>query len=213
MSNDRIIIFAYQRFIDSWVGSKECDNFLKEILPESFYKSIHNEYWDNSIDYEAVYFIKSFIKMCGLARHEIPQFDRYEVKNRTCTLYGHNDLYKFEIEYNCEIKYDTVTIRFYHNDGGHFLTLKTGSNCDGTTSFFHRFDWLVRDCYYGNYDRPKVFRIGGKGVPEVFGFFVVAMGTVYFCPYMHEENLSLEEDFDTFYKTIKLERNKIGVPM
>ena len=213
MSNDRIIIFAYQGFIDSWVGSKECDDFLKEILPEKFYESIHDEHWDNDLDYDSAYFIKSFIKMCGLSVREIPQFDRYECESCTCTLYGHNDLYRFEIEYRLQIKYDNVTLRFYHNDGKHFLTLKTVSNCDGTTGFFHRYDWLVRQCLYEDYDKPKVFRIGGRGVPEVFGFFVIAWGTVYFCPYIHEEILSEEEDFNTFYKSIKESRSKIGVGM
>lgn len=189
----------YMNFLDSWIGSSECDTFLKTMLPGAFYKSIHDENWDYQLDYSSAYFIKSFIRMCGLAEQEIPVFDRYEISNAIGTIYGHNYLYKFEIEFKCRIEYNTVVLRFYRNDGRHFLTLKTGSNRSGTMNgFVENYDWLVRECYMCNCEKPKVFRIGSWH--EKYGFFILANDTVYFCPYKHEETPAEDEDFTTFCK-------------
>lgn len=147
--------------------------------------------------------------MCGLAKQEIPQFDRF-LKSDNCfdpkyVLYGHNDLYKFEIEYRWRIEYNNYTLKFYRNDGKHFLTLKTHLNRSGITDTVERYDWLVRQHYNSNdSDKPKVFYIGSScGYPRKYGFYVIVTGTAYFCPYEHEETLAPDEDFREFYESIK----------
>ena len=141
--------------------------------------------------------------MCGLAKHEIPQFDRFDnesYSNRI--LYGHNELYRFEIEYDLFIKYNNIAIRFYRNDGKHFLTLKTYLNRSGAEDTVERYDWLVRQFYNANdSNEPKVFSIGEcGGVHRIYGFYVIVTGCAYFVPYEHEETLSPNEDFKDFYK-------------
>lgn len=196
--------YVYKGFLDSFIGSSD---FLEEIMPNGFCESIYDKLWKR-YDYDSVYFIKSFIKMCGLARQEIPQFDRF-LKPDNCfdpkyVLYGHNDLYKFEIEYKWCIEYNNYTLKFYHNDGKHFLTLKTACNHSGTTDIVENYDWLLRECYYSNDQEAKVFRIGtSNGLRERYGFFVIATGNAYFCPYVHEETLSPDENFSEFYESIK----------
>lgn len=199
-AKSKISTILYMNLLDSWIGSSECDTFLKIILPGAFYESIHDKNWDYQLDYSSAYFIKSFIRMCGLGEQEIPRFDRYEISNAIGTLYGHNDLYKFEIEFKRCIEWNSVVIKFYHNDGRHFLTLNTGSNRSGTTSFVEKYDWLVRECYMCDCEKPKVFRIGCCSGSEKFGFFILANDTVYFCPYKHEETPAEDEDFTTFRK-------------
>lgn len=193
--------YAYKCFLDSFVGSSDCANFLKEIMPDGFCESIYDKFWDK-LDFDSIYFIKSFIKMCGLSKQEIPQFDRFDPK---CVLYGHNDLYKFEIEYRWRIEYNNYTLKFYHNDGKHFLTLKTHLNRSGVADTVERYDWLVRQHYNSNdSDKPKVFYIGSScGYPRKYGFYVIVTGTAYFCPYEHEEILAPDEDFREFYESIK----------
>ena len=200
--------FAYKGFIDSWVGGDDCVDFLKAIMPDGFCESIYDTFW-KKYDYDSVYFIKSFIKMCGLSKQEIPQFDRYE-ESDSCfdqrnVLYGHNDLYRFEIMYRYRIKYDGIEIRFYRNDGKHFLTFNTYLNRSGSTDTVEKYDWLVRQHYNSNdSDKPNVFSIGAScGYPRPYGFYVIVTGNAYFCPYEHEETLAPDEDFSEFYKSIK----------
>ena len=198
--------YAYKCFLDSFVGSSDCANFLKEIMPDGFCESIYVKFWDR-FDYGSVYFIKSFIKMCGIAKQQIPKFDEYKNCNGNSVLCGHNDFYSFEIEYDGFIKSDNVILRFYRNDKRHFLTMKTGSNRSGTTDVVENYDWLLNECYYSDDQEAKVFRIGTSvGLPERYGFFVIVTGNVYFCPYVHEETLSKDEDFKEFYESIKAAR-------
>lgn len=194
--------YAYKCFLDSWVGSSDCANFLKEIMPDGFCESTYVKFW-NRFDYDSVYFIKSFIKMCGIAKPQIPKFDKYEKRDGKSVLCGHNDFYSFEIEYDGFIKYDNVILRFYRNDKKHFLTLKTGCNRSGTTNVVENYDWLLNECYHSDDQEAKVFRIGTPvGLHEMYGFFVIVTGNVYFCPYVHEETLSKDEDFKVFYESI-----------
>lgn len=200
--------YAYKCFLDSFIGSSDCANFLKEIMPDGFCESIYDKFWDK-LDYDSIYFIRSFIKMCGLSKQEIPQFDRF-LKSDNCfdpeyVLYGHNDLYKFEIEYSWRIEYNNYTLKFYRNDGKHFLTLKTYLNRSGMADTVERYDWLVRQHYNSSdSDKPKIFYIGAScGYPKKYGFYVIVTGNAYFCPYEHEETLSPDEDFKEFYESIK----------
>lgn len=194
---------AYRGFLEFFVGSDGCVDFLKAIMPQGFCESIYDEFW-KKYEYDAIYFIKSFIKMCGLTKQEIPQFDKFDNNNSNSILYGHNDLYRFEIEYRYKIKYNTTTIRFYKNDGKHFLTLKTYANHSGSSDTVENYAYLVRQCYLEDNDKPKVFSIGKRVCSEKkYGFFVVQTSCVYFCPYEHEETLASNENFKDFYESIK----------
>lgn len=199
--------FAYKCFLDSWIDSNDCVDFLKVIMPEGFCESIYDDFC-KMYKYESIYFIKSFMKMCGMEKQEIPQFDKFEKPDNpfdeTRILYGHNDLYRFEIEYKFQIRYNTTEIRFYKNDGTHFLTLKTYFNRSGSEDTVERYDWLVRECYNSeDSEKPKVFSIGECcGRYRRYGFYVIETGTLYFCPYEHEETLAPNEDFNEFYKSI-----------
>lgn len=201
--------YAYKGFlVNPFVGSSDCANFLKEIMPDGFCESIYDKFWDK-LELDSIQFIRSFIKLCGLSKQEIPQFDRF-LKHDNCydpeyVLCGHNDLYKFEIEYSWRIKYNNYTLKFYRNDGKHFLTLKTYLNRSGRADMIERYDWLVRQHYNSNdSDKPKVFHIGANcGYPKKYGFYVIVTGNAYFCPYEHEETLSPDEDFGEFYESIK----------
>lgn len=194
--------FAYKGFIDSWIGSADCVDFLKAIMPEGFCESIYDDFW-KKYRYEPICFIKSFIKMCGFAKQEIPQFDRFDnndYSNRI--LYGHNDLYRFEIEYRFQITYNNIEIRFYRNDGTHFLTLKTYYNRSGSEDTVERYDWLVRECYAEDSNKPRVFSIGEcTGRYRRYGFYVIETSTLYFVSWKHEETLSPDEKFDDFYES------------
>ena len=195
---------AYQDFLMFSIGSDSCVDFLKAIMPQGFCESIYDEFW-KKYDFDTICFIKSFIKMCGLAKQEIPQFDKFDtINNNIRILYGHSDLYRFEIEYTFRIKYNNTTIRFYKNDGKNFLTIKTYANHSGSSDTVERYDYLVRECYLEDNDKPKVFSIGKRVCSEKkYGFFVVQTSCFYFCPYKHEEILAPNENFKDFYETIK----------
>ena len=200
--------FAYLGFYKFWYASAECEEFIKAVMPDGFWESIYDTHWEHP-DFDSVEFIKSFIKMCGLSEHEIPHFDKYDKPdnpfNSVYILYGHNDLYRFEIRYRCRIKYDGVEIRFYRNDGKHFLTFNTYLNRSGRTDTVERYRGLLTKCLdLMDSDKPKVFSIGAScGYPRKYGFYVIVTGNAYFCPYEHEETLAPDEDFSEFYKSIK----------
>lgn len=203
--------FAYKGFLDSWIGGDDCVDFLKAIMPQGFCESIYDDFW-KKYRYESIYFIKSFIKMCGLAKHEIPQFDRFGKNSHyNRILYGYNELYRFEIEYDSFINYNNTKIRFYRDDGKHFLTLKTYLNRSGSEDTVERYGWLVRECYHTNDgNEPKVFSIGEcAGRYRSYGFYVIVTGTAYFVPYEHEETLSQNEDFEDFYKKYQESRKSL----
>jgi len=201
--NKDLKTIAYKGFLEFFVGSYSCVDFLKAIMPQGFCESIYDEFW-KKYDSDTIYFIKSFIKMCGLAKQEIPQFDKFDNNNSNSILYGHNDLYRFEIEYRYKIKYNNTTIRFYKNDGKHFLTLKTYANHSGSSKTVERYGYLVRECYLEDNDKPNVFSIGKRCIgAKKYGFFVLVTGNLYWCPYKHEETLSPNENFKDFYESIK----------
>ena len=207
MNADVTEYFAYLGFYNFWYASAECEEFIKAVMPEGFWESIYDTHW-NHPDFDSVEFIKSFIKMCGFSKQEIPHFDKYEKDssiNAITVLHGHNDLYRFEIRYRCCIKYDGIEIRFYRNDGKHFLTFNTYLNRSGRTDTVERYRWLLTKCVDStDNDRPKVFSIGEGCVrPRKYGFYVIVTGNAYFCPYEHEETLSPGEDFKEFYESIK----------
>lgn len=198
---------SYIGFYKFWYASAECEEFIKTFMPDGFWESIYDTHWKKP-DFDSVEFIKSFIKMCGLSKQEIPHFDKYEKENSLnakSIIYGHNDLYSFEIRYRCCIKYDGIEIRFYRYDGKHFLTFNTYLNRSGRTNAVERYRGLLTKCLNSSDDdRPKEFSIGSScGYRKKYGFYVIVTGNAYFCPYEHEETLSPNESFKEFYESIK----------
>ena len=43
--NKDLTYFAYKAFLDSWVGSDDCVDFLKSIMPQGLCESIYDEFW------------------------------------------------------------------------------------------------------------------------------------------------------------------------
>ena len=113
MNTDKLKQYAYKLYANSW-WSENAD-FLKDLLPENMhdvmydsklYNSVTGKY-DDLLDYDFALFIKSFIKMCGFDDRELPQFDRFEEDsnpiNSVHVIYGHNELYRFEIRFRYKI--------------------------------------------------------------------------------------------------------------